>query len=110
MPIAWHERITRSAISPRLATRILRNARVPISAQLSVIHLCHVLNDDFTLILISLKNPLEFGEHRLIVRAPFLRRVGRRKQPALQPFVIEELNVLETFQSEIIRAEEIADE
>src|SRR5262245_54036911 len=109
MPIARHERITRSAISPRLATRILRKVLVPISNQLSVIHLCHVLKDDFSLTLISLKNPLKFGEHRLIVRMAFLRRIGGRKQPALHSFVIEDLSVLELFQSEIIRPEEIAD-
>src|SRR5215475_1450886 len=109
MPIAWQERITRSAISPRLAIRILRNVIVSISTQSPVIHLRNVLEDDLAIIPISLKNPLKLREHRLVIRMALFRRIGRRKQPALHPLVIEDLNVFKLFQSEIIGAEEIAD-
>src|SRR5215475_13008271 len=108
MPIAWQERITRRAISPRLAISILRNVLVSISTQPPVIHLRNVLDDDFAIILISLKNPLKLREHRLVIRMALFRRIGRRKQPALHAIVIEDLNVFKLFQSEIICAEEIA--
>src|SRR6185437_14000008 len=54
-----------------------------------------VVEADLAALLATLEQFAQLGEHRFVLRMAFLRRVGRRHQPAAQAVEVQQLLVLE---------------